>query len=124
MAMFDYLPTHSKVENQLVVYLDKFHAPLEARQVYDPLAEAMRLTGEQRMREIETAAGRENGWECWVRNARRRLVDQRLMEEVQNIGRDQWALTKAGHERASRLLEQMEFRRKAKDGSIKLDDIL
>jgi hypothetical protein len=94
------LPSQSKVEDELLLLLGRQSRPIETKTVYAPVAESMELTIEQRRVSITTAAGRENAWENLVRQARRRLVDDGIIEDSRHSQHGYWALTAAGRNRA------------------------
>lgn len=96
----DGLPTQSKVEQKLLRFLYRFPNGRTAQQVYGPLADAFNLTSRQRHALLQS--GEERAWENRVRQARRRLVEQGLLN---NTTRDRWILTIQGRREAEWLEE-------------------
>ncbi len=110
------LPSQSEVEHALPLFLGLQGRPIETNRVYAPLAETLRLTREQLTVSITTPNGRENRWENLVRFARRRLVDDRLMADLDNSERGYWVLTDAGRERGR-------LREKFRAGTLTSEDL-
>lgn len=92
------LPAQSDVERQLLFVLFLHKRPIEPRALYGPLADHFGLTAFQRNADL--AETNENAWRNRVRQARRRLINDGLLDGSVN---GLWSLTSAGREQALKI---------------------
>ena len=87
------LPPQSEVQDELLRQLNARSRPVAPRDLYEPIADHFNLSTLQRH------AGPPNDpyWHYRVRQARRRLGDEGLIDKSR---RDFWSLTAAGRKRA------------------------
>ncbi len=87
------LPPQSEVQDELLRQLKARSRPIEPRHLYEPIADHFNLSLQQRR------AGPPNDpdWHWLVRQARRRLVDEGLIDKSRP---GFWSLTDTGRKRA------------------------
>jgi hypothetical protein len=93
------LPSQSAVERRLLHHLNARSRPVEPRHLYGPIADDFNLTAEQRN------ASRANGdpdWHYLVRQARRRLVDEGLIDDSH---KGFWSLSAKGRSNAEWIVQ-------------------
>ena len=87
------LPPQSEVQDELLRQLNARSRPAAPKDLYEPIADHFNLSTLQR------SAGAPNDpyWHYLVRQARRRLVDEGLIDKSQH---NLWSLTATGRKRA------------------------
>ena len=83
-------PSHGEVGDRILAHLFHARSPLDAEELYRPIADDLRLTTEQQ----HARRGNEPAWHYHVRRAKRHLVDAGLVHKSQ---REPWSLTEKGH---------------------------
>lgn len=94
------LPPQPEVEWALLRLLFLSRS-LPTQEAYAALADMFKLTSKQRSHRIDGIV-RENAWENLCRYARRRLVDDGLLEPLDDRSRGNWSISEEG-DRVSRL---------------------
>ena len=100
------LPSQSDVDIRLLIHLGQYRQPTEPRKLYGPLADDFKLTQEQRHIPRPGRNKSEPAWNNLVQFARRRLVDQGLID---NSRKGFWSLTAEGRKRADLLATASAF---------------
>jgi restriction endonuclease Mrr len=94
----DILPFNKAVEHHLLQRLSKRSRPVRPSELYDGLADDLKLTSQQRLLKRQTTDG--SLWHNRVQTARKHLVERGWMNRLP-IGK--WSLTEAGKVEAERV---------------------